>query len=109
STDFHGKKSQRLGELKVESAAVLQAFHPKKNVEKKNIAPKSNGGGGGVDPKQNKIIRNLTEEELAFMLGREMIEHIDYAGATTHPPSEPPKKKKTNDKQKSLHPPSRVH
>ncbi|GLJ06083.1 hypothetical protein SUGI_0031520 [Cryptomeria japonica] len=106
SSAFLEKKSQHLEKSKLHSATVLDVSHPKKTEVKKYIRSESNGGGV-TDPKRKKIVRNLMEEEEA--LGREMIEHIDYAGATTHPPSEPPKKKKTSSNQKGLHPPSRAH
>eukprot|EP00252_Welwitschia_mirabilis_P025543 TRINITY_DN801_c0_g1_i1.p1 TRINITY_DN801_c0_g1~~TRINITY_DN801_c0_g1_i1.p1 ORF type:complete len:116 (+),score=27.85 TRINITY_DN801_c0_g1_i1:133-480(+) len=50
--------------------------------------------------------KNSVEEELKILERRGLIDHIDYAGATTHPPIEPPRKRRPVHNKRSLKSPS---
>jgi hypothetical protein len=81
------QSSQQLQTSQVDFTAAFQNAHSKKQFENESIKANASSINGGVD--QDEIMEG---EELGTE-GRELITHIDYAGATTHPPNEPPKKK----------------
>eukprot|EP01018_Ginkgo_biloba_P020777 Gb_07272 [translate_table: standard] len=96
----HHQLSQHL-KREVKITSILENPHSKRD-EKKTIKD------DGIEEAAVNRSEAGESEDLEIIEGRDLIEHIDYAGATTHPPIEPPKKKKPS-KPKSLRPPSRAH
>lgn len=85
---FDKQISQQLQTSQVDLTAPLQNAHSKKQIENASIATNAKSiNGEKIDQDEFLVGEELGRE------GRELITHVDYAGATTHPPHEPPKKR----------------
>lgn len=85
---FDKQISQQLQTSQVDLTAPLQNAHSKKQIENASIATNAKSiNGEKMDQDEFLVGEELGRE------GRELITHVDYAGATTHPPHEPPKKR----------------
>lgn len=82
------QSSQQLQTSQLDFTTAFQKAQSKDQFEKESMITNAESmNGEAVD--QDEV---MGVEELE-MEGRELITHIDYAGATTHPPNEPPRKK----------------
>lgn len=82
------QSSQQLQTSQLDFTTAFQNTQSKDQFEKESIT--TNAESKNVEAVDQDEAMEV--EELA-MEGRELLTHIDYAGATTHPPNEPPKKK----------------
>lgn len=85
---FDSQISQQLQTSQVDLTAPLQNAHSKKQIENESTATNTKS----INAEKMDQDEILEGEEMGTE-GRELITHIDYAGATTHPPHEPPKKR----------------